>query len=330
MYTYSFPTVYVNVQKIGELMEGLVRQAGSQLHSMEDICSGLDSLYSGFRSLEQDVAYLCGRGSDVVYNLLSCVDDHKEDTYEDLDEIKDSLEDAKESLDRIENLVGCGGQGWRPVAIFDFTDTSTTCPGQWQLITQDGERTCGANHPGTSDCSEADFVINDPYTRVCGRVRAFQFGIPDAFAGFNSDEQDLDEPYVSGVSVTNTDEDVHIWTYAAGATEDRLHAQTAPNTLCPCDGGPDSPPYVGRNYFCESASTSRFDADATFFPNLLWDGKDCISSSTCCCKPNYFREYFFREFESSTSDDIRARICVRELINSGDNILVQLLELYVQ
>ena len=84
MYTYSFPTVYVNVQKIRELMEGLVRQAGSQLHSMEDICSGLDSLYSGFHSLEQDVTYLCGR------NLLTCVDDHKEDTYEDLDEIKDS------------------------------------------------------------------------------------------------------------------------------------------------------------------------------------------------------------------------------------------------
>ena len=31
--------MYVNVQKIRELMEGLVRQAGSQLHSMEDICS---------------------------------------------------------------------------------------------------------------------------------------------------------------------------------------------------------------------------------------------------------------------------------------------------
>ena len=299
MYTYSFPTVYVNVQKIRELMEGLVRQAGSQLHSMEDICSGLDSLYSGFHSLEQDVAYLCGRGSDVVYNLLSCVDDHKEDTYEDLDEIKDSLEDAKESLDRIESLVGCGGLGWRPVALLNFSNTDIPCPGDWTEFTPSiGERACGASQPGLPDCSEAEFEVGDEYTRVCGRIRAYQLGHPDAFRGHNIGNEQLNEPYVCGVSLTMGSFTEHIWTYAVGATEEQNAAMFGPEARCPCDGGLHPPPFVGNHYFCESGTDSSVNLPGVSFPDdLLWDGGDCISSSTCCTEN--FSPYFLRERESA-------------------------------
>ena len=64
---------------------------------------------------------------------------------------------------------GCGGLGWRRVAYLDMSDTTQTCPGEWELITD--PRSCGrpANADGGT-CFSAFFSPpqNIAYSQVCG------------------------------------------------------------------------------------------------------------------------------------------------------------------
>ena len=51
-----------------------------------------------------------------------------------------------------------------------------------------------------------------PYSRMCGRIIAYQFGHPE---GFNSEVRTLDVAYIDGISVTYGHPRNHIWTFAA-------------------------------------------------------------------------------------------------------------------
>ena len=57
-----------------------------------------------------------------------------------------------------------------------------------------------------------------------------------------------------GVSLTHGSPQQHIWTFAGGASEARPNWEEA----CPCDASISItiPPFVGGDYFCESAETS--------------------------------------------------------------------------
>ena len=59
----------------------------------------------------------------------------------------------------------------------------------------------------------------------------------------------------------------------------------------------------------------------------LWDGENCLSSSTCCSLHN--PPYFVKQLPTPTTDDIEARICLNEP-SHNENLAVELVELYVQ
>ena len=86
------------------------------------------------------------------------------------------------------------------------------------------------------------------------------------------------------------------------------------------------PPYVGNDYFCDTASESQFQS--RFHPNdLLWDGQGCGRLNTCCSFNN--PPWFMKELPSSTSDDIEMRLCAdQERSDEGTNF--ESVELYVQ
>ena len=70
-----------------------------------------------------------------------------------------------------------------------------------------------------------------PYSRVCGRIRGYQFGSTSAFCHGLS--QDIDGYYVGGISLTHRGgvrRRQHIWTFAAGLTE---VGSSFPNDGCP-------------------------------------------------------------------------------------------------
>ena len=80
-------------------------------------------------------------------------------------------------------------------------------------------------------------------------------------------------------------------------------------------------PWAGGNIHCTLHSS-----------DTLWDGEDCLSSSTCCLQHNL--PYFTKQLSTPTTDDTEARICLYnpfQTSNPGNaNIAVELVEFYVQ
>ena len=220
-----------------------------------------------------------------------------------------------------------GTPGWRHVAFINMTDTSYNCPTGLNL-TLYSKRTCGRSHidPG---CSSNTFSVGGlPYSRVCGRIRGYQFGATSAF--FLSGHG-IDSYYVEGVSLTRggAGNRQHIWTFAAGLSE---VTTKFPKEGCPCDTAASSvvPTFVGNDYFCESGLHSEWDSshNGVLFPDdVLWDGQNCTANSTCCQFNN--PPWFTKNLITATTDDIELRICNANGYDRGD-VPLELIELYVQ
>ena len=224
----------------------------------------------------------------------------------------------------------CGGTwGWRRAVYLDMTDPNTYCPSGWQL-TGYSKRTCGRANSSRHSCDSVSFPVSGgPYSQVCGRIRAYQYGGPDAFWGYEHGGQTtIDSVYVCGVALMYGSPRQHIWTFASGAWENDKRRQT---WNCPCDNGAISiPPFVGEDYFCESGYVLVLGSgrDIAFHSNdTLWDGRDCHSSSTCCSLHN--PPYFTKTLNQTTTDDLELRMCFTES-TSRANIAVELVELYVK
>ena len=233
------------------------------------------------------------------------------------------LEEMKNCLD----CYTCGGTGgWRRVVYLNMTNQSTTCPSGW-LLTDYSKRSCGRLSSTTRTCDSTIFPVSGGrYSRICGRIRAYQHGVPDAFLAYNRGYvTTIDGSYVSGVSMTHGTPRNHIWTFANGFSEGDTYT-----SVCPCDVPFNLlvPPFVGNDYFCESGINKKWEGELTFHPNdCLWDGEDCIPSSKCCSLHN--PPYFVKQLPNSTNDDIEARLCMYHS-SFDDNIAIELLELYVQ
>ena len=247
-----------------------------------------------------------------------------------LESISNKVDTVCDSLEHLP-VHTCGGTiGWRRVVYLDMTGSSTTCPSGWQL-TGYSKRTCGRVSTRSRSCDSATFPVSGgEYTRVCGRIKAHQWGLTHAFVDYyRGIRTTIDGSYVSGVSVTRGSPRQHIWTFAAGNSEGRPTS----DWVCPCDASIDLhvPPFVGEDYFCESGVNEAWDINRhprTFFStDTLWDGEDCLPSSTCCSQHN--PPYFIKQLPTPTTDDIEARVCLRNSASSS-NIAVELVELYVQ
>jgi len=224
----------------------------------------------------------------------------------------------------------CGGitGGWMRVAAINMTNSSHTCPEGLKLLSTP-KRLCAMNIGG-GGCSSAAFNLHGMrYTHVCGKIIGYQQKSPDAFMSFVNVNLTIDDRYVDGISLTHGHNPrKHIWTFAAA-----LHEVITlyPYSLCPCTNinNPVSirvPPYVGNDYFCDTASKSTFRF--TFYPNdPLWDGQGCGRLNTCCSFNN--PPWFMKELPSPSKDDIEMRLCADGL-RTDEDIPVESIELYVQ
>ena len=242
----------------------------------------------------------------------------------DINSLKDDFSCIKEDLNSLnEKCFTCGGIGWRRVVYLDMTDPNTNCPSGWQL-TSYSKRTCGRVTTGDLTCNSVNFTVRGgDYTRVCGRIIAYQVNHIDAFEAYHDGVvTTIDGAYVSGVSLTHGHPRQHIWTFAAGTSEDDYTDDEA----CPCDAtiSITIPPFVGKDYFCESGVNSG-ETDGFHAGDPLWDGQNCTATSTCCSFNNI--PYFTKQLPSPTIDDIEARMCWWE---SRDESPIEFIELYVQ
>ena len=223
----------------------------------------------------------------------------------------------------------CGGitGGWMRVTRLNMTNSSHTCPAGLKLLTTP-KRLCAKNIDGAG-CSSATFNLHGiRYTHVCGKIIGYQQKTPDAFCRYYHNRRlTIDDNYVDGISLTHgRNPRKHIWTFAA-ALDEVNHGCN----VCPCTNIHSAvtipiPPYVGSDYFCDTASASRYQYK--FYPDdPLWDGQGCGRLNTCCAFNN--PPWFMKELPSSTSDDIEMRLCTDEA-HSNEDINFESVEVYVQ
>ena len=149
----------------------------------------------------------------------------------------------------------CGGitGGWMRVAELDLNH----CPHGLNstLFDSDGTiQTCVVNND-TAGCVSIQYSTFDvQYTKVCGKIRAYQVGTPDGFRGIenNPRSMNINDNYLDGISITSNQQ--HVWSFAAGR--------------CDCTNSP--PPFIVEDWACDEVNTCQI---GTFCKPLLWSSQ---------------------------------------------------------
>ncbi|XP_064388214.1 uncharacterized protein LOC135336382 [Halichondria panicea] len=218
--------------------------------------------------------------------------------------------------------------GWMRVANLDMTNPYQNCPAGFGQVNRDQPplRTCGRGERGCTSTTYSTYGVE--YSKVCGRIIAYQSGTPDAFHPYFRDRaRSIDDGYVDGVSLTHGQSPrQHIWTFANAVDETR-----STYYVCPCTR-PDLPytgivpPFIGQDYFCETGS--REAVSFIFYrDDPVWDGQGCGSNSTCCEFNN--PPWFCKQLPLPTTDDIELRLCFDHNF-SNENTPIELVEIYVR
>ncbi len=87
------------------------------------------------------------------------------------------------------------------------------------------------------------------------------------------------------------------------------------------------PPFVGNDYFCDTASENQFQY-RFYGDDPLWDGAGCGPLNTCCTFNN--PPWFYKELPESTTDDIEMRVCKDQGSNNDEDFAIEKIDIYVQ
>ena len=222
--------------------------------------------------------------------------------------------------------------GWVRVANLNMTDPDQQCPENLKLSFMNPVRLCGRRRTDQG-CDSVTFpTYGIQYQQVCGRVRGYQYRSPDAFyTSFCRQPCTIDNHYVDGISITHGDRPrKHIWTYAAGLTENSTVFNYERN--CPCSGGTPPPNFVSSDYYCESGLNTGRWKHVLYSNDPLWDGQNCRGAERTCCDPPGL-PWFYKVLPQSTTDDLELRICADQNQHQNqpdEDTPIELAQLYIQ
>ena len=222
----------------------------------------------------------------------------------------------------------CDGEGgWTRVAFVNMSVPGSSCPPglvQYDDIFTTSLCWINNNYVGCNSAFFTTYGLN--YTKVCGRVRGYQYIYLDAFyCNINNVNCFNSEIKTYGVTLTyGNNPRKHIWTYAGGTREQGTNYWN-----CPCNNGSEYTnyviPFVGNDYYCESARGDQ-STPQLFTNDPLWDGQDCHGrEATCCTSPKM--PWFVKTLHEAVKDDIELNICGR---SSGYGSPIDLVELYIK
>ena len=240
---------------------------------------------------------------------------------------------VKKAIPYCPPMCRCGpALGCTNVAHLDMSDSSQQCPDNLTFVTSP-IRGCGRTNRHYIRCDSVIYPVHGrTYSRVCGRVLAYQTGRATAFYNvIVLNQNSLELAYLNGVSLTHgpPGSRQHIWSFV-NADHDR--AAYIASIVCPCNfvGGNwntryQVPSFIGNDYFCESGNSGPYRMDRMFFEDTLWDGLGCESPS--CCELNT-PPWFCKTLPAPTTDDIELRSCYGEYIRDG-NLTITNVDIYV-
>ena len=310
------------IQSIKEELQGVQEHINDNL---EDKLQGIQKLLSTILSLHYNPGY------SPSHPAHSCKEIYDRNTSSPSGYywLVSSSEQAIQAYCDMERTCGGVEGGWMKVISINMSNSSSSCPSGLKTLTSP-KRLCAMNIDG-GGCSSAYLNVQGvEYSRVCGKIIGYQQKSPDAFAQYYHNRAlTIDQAYVDGISLTHGHSPrKHIWTFAAALHE---IISSFPRLLCPCTNIHNHltipiPPYVGNDYFCDTASSQHFEF--RFYPNdPLWDGQGCGRLNTCCSFNN--PPWFMKQLPESTHDNIEMRLCA-DSPRSDEDIVFEILELYVQ
>ena len=163
------------------------------------------------------------------------------------------------------------------------------------------------------------------YAQVCGRITGYQYASPDVGAHIAytaTPGNEINEPYVDGVSITYGPPRKHIWSFYGGWNPWRCCSQEHIDNT-------ESLGFIGNNNFCDTGNLDNEPwGNALFSDHPLWDGiAHCANSATCCAP--HAGPWFYTSITPRTVADIEVRICGDQSTLNEDTPL-GLLEIYVK
>ncbi len=200
-------------------------------------------------------------------------------------------------------LCGMAG-GWMEVANLNMSDPVQQCPFGWRYYSSP-VRACGRTDTGGEGTESATYsTYSKNFTKVCGKVIAYQYGKPDAYSSYSL-SRTIDDVYVDGITITYGSPREHVWTFAAMKGD-----SDTGSSVCPCSDPGDTasiriPPWVGNDYFCESG-TFEGVINTFYSTDPLFDGKDCPPQSTCC--EFNTPPWFSKQLDGPSTGDIEVRV----------------------
>ena len=237
------------------------------------------------------------------------------------------------------NMEGtnCDGDGgWMRIGYLNMSKPGTSCPSGLTLrqFNNTDHRFCG--RPTSSSITYSTHGIH--YNKICGRIRGYQFGVPDAFPPLHATNAipniDNCNTYVDGVTFTyGSNPRKHIWTYACGARETTGGINSIGPYTCPCNSdssGTSVPEWVGNDYYCESALySSKVHLEVLFSNDTLWDGQQCNGNEGPCCT-NPKMPWFIKTLNETTTEDIELKMCGSENPSKDEDTPLDIIELYIR
>ena len=210
----------------------------------------------------------------------------------------------------MDRVCGCNSTGgFTRVANLNMSNSSEQCPGELVLQTYSSEprRLCGRGSSGAGCLSAVYNTYGISYSHVCGRVIGYQYASTDGFGYM----QNIEGPYVDGVSLTHGEPGtrVHIWTFAASHRS---------------EGCGTAPSFVGNDYFCDRGSQTDWNY-ILYTSDPLWDGQGGELNSP----PGVMAPWFCKQLPQTTTDDIEIRICGDQATTDEDTP-VEIIELYIR
>ena len=225
----------------------------------------------------------------------------------------------------------CGGPEWTRVVYLNMSDPSHSCPSDWTLVNSP-IRGCGRTTSDYGDCDSVYYSVGGSYSKICGRIVAYQNGWVGGFYQAIYFNQGIEGAYLDGTSLTHGVQGSrqHIWSYV-GATYEQPNYRT--DVSCPCTNiavhwPHQIPSFINNNYFCDAGNPGTGINPAKYYTDdPLWDGQGCGGNSTCC--EFNTPPWFCTSLPQPTSDNLELRNCYASTSTYEDKIIT-LIEMYVK